>query len=273
MFRKFILACFTMAIAAVISSPSAWAADEGAGEEFVQGQELDESIAVDSGDPDPSAAFMKKFGEGYESVRSRYLAEHVEIGIRVSHFTLDETKKQKFDENGEFTGGFLGSIDTIKEEQDYVPTLYLRYNINQYAGLEIGWDKFEVKTSTYYDTTDGNFIYSGFSLLLRGRYPNETIFTPYGSLGWSFLSGEVDYNSEWHDNGRRNLYPDDTVAFSLGAGCEFEIAEHWSADLNLRLVKADFDVEYKLAAEPRSRGSFNFPLDNTTVQAGITYRF
>jgi len=215
---------------------------------------------------------MEKLGFD-RNVRDNYLADHLEVGVRVSHFTLDEDKKQEFDENGEFTGGFLGSIDRLEEEQDYVPTLYVRYNFTEYVGVEVGWDKFEVKTGTYFNTTDGNFIYSGLNLLLRGRYPNETILTPYASLGWSFLSGEVDYNPEWHQNGRRNLYPDDTTAFSFGAGCEVEIASNWSLDLALRYIKADFDVEYKLAAEPTSRGSFNFPLDNTTVQAGISYCF
>lgn len=248
--------------------------DVAAQDEESEGGESD--LAADEHGPvesDAADAFTRKMMDGYESVRSRHLAEHLEIGVRVSHFTLDETKKQEFDEEGNFTGGFLGSIDRLDEEQDYFPTLYLRYNINPYAGLEIGWDKYEVKTGTYYDTSDGNFIYSGFNLLLRGRYPNETIFIPYGSIGWSFLDGEVDHNSEWHDDGRRNLYADDTVAFSYGLGCEIEIVEHWSADINFRLVKADFDVEYKLAAEPTSRGSFNFPLDNKTVQAGITYKF
>jgi opacity protein-like surface antigen len=145
--------------------------------------------------------------------------------------------------------------------------------MNQYAGVEAGWDKFEVKTGTYFNTSDGNFTYSGLSILLRGRYPNDTILTPYASIGWTFLSGEVDYNPEWHQNGRRNLYPDDTTAFSVGGGCEIEVARNWSFDLAMRYIKADFDVEYKLAAEPRSRGTFNFQLDNTTVQAGVSYRF
>ncbi len=223
--------------------------------------------------PDLIRQYAKESMIVYRDVRKQYLAEHVEIGARISCFRLKRSKKQEFDKDGKFIGGFLGSIDEIDEQQDFSPTLYLRYNINNNFGLELGWDKFDVRTRTYYDTSDGDFEYSGFSFLLRGRYPNETTFTPYASLGWSLLGGDVDYNPEWHDNGRRNLYPDDTIAFSLGLGCEFELAPNWRADMGLRMIKADFDVEYKLAAERSSRGSFNFPLDNTTVHAGISYYF
>ncbi|MFW5870855.1 MAG: outer membrane protein [Verrucomicrobiota bacterium] len=215
----------------------------------------------------------KEYMIAYREVRKQHLADHLEIGARISRFRLKKSKKQEFDKDGKFIGGFLGSIDEIDEQQDYSPTLYLRYNINKNFGLELGWDRFDIQTRTYYDTSDGDFEYSGFSFLLRGRYPNETTFTPYASLGWSLLGGDVDYNPEWHDNGRRNLYPDDTIAFSLGLGCEFELAPNWRADMGLRMIRADFDVEYKLAAERTSRGSFNFPLDNTTVHAGISYYF
>lgn len=202
-----------------------------------------------------------------------YIADYIEIGFKVNHFVLDETSKRDYDKNGKFIGGFLGSIDSIEEEQSYIPTPYVRCNFNEYAGLELGWDRYEVKSGTYYDTSDGNFIYSGLSLQLRGSYPNESVATPYGVIGWSFLSGEVDYNPEWHQDGRRNFYTDDTVAFSVGGGCEFELSSNWSADVGVRYVKADFDVEYKLAAEPTSRGTFNFPLDNLTFHIGASYLF
>lgn len=234
-----------------------------------------EYVTMDRSRPEDSVLGKNTgtFLAGFESFRKTYLENHLEVGVRVSHFSLEDTKKQEFDDSGNFVGGFLGSIDRLDEEQDYMPTLYARYNVNPYAGIELGWDRFEVKTGTYFDTSDGNFTYSGLHLLFRGRYPNKTILTPYASIGWSFLSGDVDYNSAWHDSGRRNLYPDDTTAFSIGGGCEIAVARNWSLDFGVRYIKADFDVEYKLAAESTSRGDFNFPLDNLTVQTGISYRF
>ncbi len=202
-----------------------------------------------------------------------YIADHIEIGFKVNHFILQETSKREYDENGKFTGGFLGSIDSIEEKQSYIPSPYIRCNFNEYAALELGWDRYEVKTETYYNTTDANFIYSGLSLQLRGSYPNESLATPYGTIGFSILNGDVDYNSDWHQNGRRNFYADDTTAFSIGGGCDFDLGSGWSADIGARYVKADFDIEYKLAAEPTSRGKYNFPLDNVTIYLGASYTF
>jgi len=210
----------------------------------------------------------------WENFNSGYLHQKLQIGVRVQAFSLTTSTEENFDEDGNFTGGFLGSIYKLDEEQDYVPSLYARYMFTPYVAMVFSWESLEVKTVTRSSLqTDGNFIYKGPAFQLEGRYPNSTPVVPYASMGIGLLYGDVDYNPEWHQNGRRNLDPDDTTAFLLTFGGQWEINEYLALDIYARYMQADFDVTYSLSAESRPRGTFPFPLDNWAYGAALLYRF
>lgn len=204
-----------------------------------------------------------------ERFHDDYIAARLQLGLRVSYFQLIEDTEENFAADGEFTGGFLGTISNLEEQQSLVPTPYLRYLFTPYFGAAVGWEHFELRTRTFRDgNTDGDYIYSGPSFHLEGRFPNVSPATPYASIGYALLNGEVDYNPDWHRDGLRNFFMKDTTAFILSAGSQFEINDRFALDLFFNYLNADFDVEYKLALERRSRGEFEFPLDNWSV--GLT---
>ncbi|MGA0334466.1 MAG: hypothetical protein ACO3N7_05505 [Kiritimatiellia bacterium] len=210
----------------------------------------------------------------WEDFSAGYLSEKLQIGLRIQSFSLSTPTEENFDADGNFTGGFLGSIYQLEEKQDYVPTLYLRYIFTPYVAMVFSWESLEVETRTKSSLgTDGSFIYSGPNFHVEGRYPNESPVTPYASLGFGMLSGDVDYNPEWHQNGRRNFDPDSTTALLITLGGQWAINEKWALDFYARYMDADFDVTYSLAAESTPRGTYNFPLENWAYGAAVLYRF
>ncbi len=239
-----------------------------------------------------------------QDIQNNYLHERVEIGLRSSHFTLFEDKEQIFDAQGTFRGGYTRgiSIDRMEVEQDYMPNLFLRVHINRYIGVELGYEKFEIATGKFWDSsTDGSILGEGPSLQLLGKYPNHTRFTPYGGVGIVFLNMDWDHDPIWHygfngANGhtygawraagsdptvnggtRRNIGLDNTRGTLLTAGCQAQIWEGFHADLAAQMMQADVDAEYFISWHGRSdkqpRADWTFPLDGWRVLLSLVYAF
>ena len=54
----------------------------------------------------------------WEEINSTFLSDRLQIGLRVVYYALFDAHEEDYDEMGNFTGGFLGSINRVSEEQD-----------------------------------------------------------------------------------------------------------------------------------------------------------
>lgn len=232
--------------------------------------------------------------------------DRLEVGLRISHFTLVDDKKES---------GFLGSIDELEADQDYMPTLYGRFFFTPYVGVELGYDKARAITRKFTlpppgfstdDDSDGTIVLEGPSIEIVGRYPNETIFTPYAGFG-PVLYGEYlgDANFEhtawWHNGfdsiaderltaweaeGRpkggggkmRTIELSETMGWMLSGGVSVAVYEGLQVELSVQYVWAEVDAHYYLSrAEDDSLlpggQDATFPMDHWTYQLGLKYAF
>lgn len=227
------------------------------------------------------------FGEvdwssSWTSFDERYLEDHFEVGLRITHWTLSDPSKGIYNAEGTFIGGFAEGISTddLSVQQDYLPSLFLRYKFIPYLGLELGLEKLRAETSTYWDGhTNGDVVMRGPSLSLVGQYPNDTIFTPYAGIGLAFLNGNFEEDGKWHraSGYTRNMEAGDVTATLLTLGCSIQIVESLEADISFRsMSNADSDAKYYLRWNDggiSNTAKFTWPLDATSFQIGVKYLF
>jgi len=230
----------------------------------------------------------------------RWLHDHVELELRLSCFGLTENTRREYDAAGTFKGGFLGSIDRLVEEQSYVPLPVLRVYPVRWLGLEAGLEQLQVETRTFYDDhTDGTFRLLGPSVLLVGRWPNASRFTPFAAGGVVIYWAEFEMEGAWHhgfnsyaayDEWRadgappypnagyeRNIVADDlAVAYLVQAGVQVRLTRHWWLEGGARYVWLDLDAHYWLSfygVPFEDHGTYNFPLDYLAGYAGLVCAF
>ena len=215
-------------------------------------------------------------------------AGHLELGTRITHFVL-------VDEDDD---SFLGSIDHLGDEQDYLPyKLFADYLFNPYFGVELTYDRVEAvaKTSADDNHTDGNFVLDGPILTAFGRYPNDSICTPFAGAGVAYFQADFEAQDWWglgysspadyasvgspnepRGGKTRELNPDDALGFVVTAGSAFKISEHWSADLYARYMTIETDVEFLIKQNGDvidDNGTTTVPFDNFAFGAGVKYVF
>jgi hypothetical protein len=209
-----------------------------------------------------------------------------ELGTRITYYKLIE------DERGADGGEtFLGQISNLDAEQDYAPyKLFADVMYNKYVGAEITWDKVSAATINRGGSTDGDVTLMGPIFSLIGRYPNDTIFTPYAGIGVAFLSGSFDEVDWWHygwaseadyvaagspatyrHKKSRRIVVDDVTAFPISMGCAIKVAGGWSADLYFRYMQADADAEF--LENERVLGTGSFAMGNYAFGIGAKYVF
>jgi len=218
-----------------------------------------------------------------------FLAGHLELGTRITHFIL-------VDEDD--SSGFLGSIDHLGDEQDYIPyKLYADWLFCPYCGLELTWDHVGAiaKTSAADNHTDGKFVLDGPILTAIGRYPNSSVFQPYAGLGAAFYMTDFEAEDWWAlgfaspqdfadlgspsepRNGKsRSIETDDTVGFVATAGTDIKITKNWSADIYARYTAVDVDAHFTLLTNGKvteDKGTYTIPFDNYALGAGLKYVF
>ncbi len=226
----------------------------------------------------------------------------LEIGTRITAYTLMKPRHNYF----------LGSINRLDALQDLWPyKVFCAVQLNPWLGIEATWDKVAAKTVTDFDRhTDGIIRAAGPILTLQASYPNSTIFTPFAGLGVAWLFPKFDADPVWH-NGFGRLYsakdlpwsqavaeyeawvaagspewPNDGyqrkmdlsggLGFTALAGCNVQIADNFSAELMLRYMYLDVDVEYytlRYGQLDRHHDSTSFPLSHLSVGLGLRYRF
>ncbi len=236
------------------------------------------------------------------SARASALAENrLEIGVRASYFHLLEKTRREYDDQGRFTGGFLGSIDTLSEKQDPRPMPFARVLFNDWSGMQIGYASLGAKTSTFWDGhSDGTIELRGpaFELFARARLAHG--FSPYAFFGIAPLRANFKHDDLWHNgfspgnreaydawvaagkpkwpNGgyRRTIALKDTIGWTLAAGCAYALPRRWSAQLDYRYMAADVKANYSLSWHGRNRqnrGNYTFPMSHHGVSLGVGYAF
>jgi len=206
-----------------------------------------------------------------------------EIGTRVIHTELQKTKQGRGTQiNGDWGGTYLGSLNYIDEEQDYVPSrIYIQYFFSDFLGAGLSYDKIEAKTGekkrggdpALSGPGDGNVGGEGPIAYLVCRIPNNSIFVPFAEAGVAYYFSYFDEN-DWSDGGRRFMKTEDTAALVLAIGCDVKLTENLSINAYLRTVEGvDIDTESwrRGAHSPERTGSF--PLDYYGVGVGVKYAF
>jgi hypothetical protein len=233
--------------------------------------------------------------------------DRLEIGLRITHFTLVDNTKES---------GFLGSINELEEDQSDNPTLFGRFFFTQYVGVELGYDKVSAITRKWttpgIDGTgdkskdsDGTIVLEGPLVEIVGRYPNETIVTPYAGFGPVFygtLLGDANFeHSAWWHNGfgayddpnyldwqaqgkpewpnggyQRTIELSDTMGWVLSGGASVAVYKGLEVEASVQYVWAEVDAHYYLSrggSTFQDNGTYTFPMDHWTYQLGLKYAF
>jgi opacity protein-like surface antigen len=226
-----------------------------------------------------------------------WLAGHLELGLRGDRFSLRTRTRERINADGD-REGFVGTINELEEQQDLAPFKpVIAWMPLSWVGLELAWHSLTARTRSFSpDPTDGDFVLKGPTLQLILRYPNATVFTPYGGLGWAFYSVDFDHAAWWHHgyssyvewlaqgqpdtsrNGLQRRFDTDsnTRGVMLTAGCLANVTEHWAVDFHVRSVRADADSHYTLWVGDQlidDRGTTTFPFDHYAFSLGVRYQF
>ena len=234
-----------------------------------------------------------------DSFYEEYIAEKLQIGTRVSYqYLTDSDSGAKGGTQGE--GTFLGTIYALDEIQQPLPVnFFATYFFTKYIGVELAYESIEaetVATSIGYSTikSDGDVSLSGPTLSVVGRYPNNTRFTPYLSLGVGYFFADFDEAAHWalgysdpsvyealgspstnYDGKSRVMDVDDEIGVVMAAGCAYRITESLSFDLSLSYTAVETDATFTGYVDGvqvlEQEGSF--PLDTLALRAGITFAF
>lgn len=211
-----------------------------------------------------------------------YVEGKLEIGLRMNYFSFSDSHQRTYDQNGNLSGGYTEGISTYRldEIQTDWPTPYLRYNLMENLALHLGWEHLEGDAWTLDQAdphTDGQLIMGGPSFMALGRYPNETIVTPYGGMGFALLFADFEESrdeggSNWYGNGKRTMQVDDDLAFMFTMGCTIEIWENLSADLSFNYLGAESDAGFMIDGREQPQ-TWTFPAENTYFSFGLQYNF
>jgi hypothetical protein len=233
-----------------------------------------------------------------------WIADRMEMGIRLSGVRLDESERLERDADGNVTRTFLGSIYKLDPNGDAVPDFYLNYKLKPYLWVQVGWEEIQIDAIRLTDDNpDGWFNLGGLSLLLQGRWYNQTRLTPYAGLGAMFLDISFDPEPAWHngfagddyeqdyqdwvdmgapewpnDGYRRNLDVTDDwqVTPLLQLGCRAQIRERLHFEVEGRYMPLDVDLHFYLSRYGETfqdSGNTTFPLDMWLCSIGLVGSF
>jgi hypothetical protein len=230
---------------------------------------------------------------GAESSIRSTIAGRLEVGVRVSQFSLLEDSSGALDAFGVPQGTFIGTINGLEEEQELIPPeVFVHFNLNQYIGIELAYDSLELKTRTVDDKSDGTLTMSGPVFSLIGRYPTGGSFTPYAGLGVALFGAEFDAQAHWAlgftnpeefaaagspstpNGGRtRTMFVDDGTGVVLTGGCLWRFADDWAADAFVRYMDIDSSALFRVQVSGRTttEGTGTFIGENLAFGIGVRY--
>jgi opacity protein-like surface antigen len=230
-----------------------------------------------------------------------FVSGRLELGVGVNHVRLRETTRREFNNEGVFTGGFLGSIDQLHVQQRGILAPIVRLKFNENFGFQLGYRSYGARTTTFWNGhSDGSFQVNGPTLELFAKTKPIAGFSPYGAVGIAVLNGNFNHDELWHNgfsplnpdayrgwvnagrpawpNGgyRRTIDVDNTTALLLTGGCMYHINDQWKIDLSVQYMKADVDANYYLSwygENRRDQGDFTIPMSNLNATLAVVYRF
>ena len=95
-------------------------------------------------------------------------------------------------------GTLLGTINSVEENPDSTPDkVFIDMMLNEYFGIELGYDSIIAETRTTSGKSDGDVEMSGPVVSLLLRLPNESNFTPFAGVGLAFFGGDFDEEAHW----------------------------------------------------------------------------
>lgn len=230
----------------------------------------------------------------YQNEFMQYLENHLELGMRVTSFTLDETE-----------GEFLGTINLlVKDDSGSAFKLFADWMFNPYIGIELTSDEIEVRT--YTDTednhSDGTLTMSGPVIYMFGRYPFQIdtekfnfIIAPYIGIGLAMFSSDFsedawwtlgyDSPAQWEASGRpstpagdysRKIDVNNSTVLIIAGGCTFKIYNGLSLDLYMRVIDAETDATFTRTHTTNGDHDIihgHFPMKTTGYGFGLRYAF
>lgn len=212
----------------------------------------------------------------WESLNELLITDNLELGVRISQFKFTDDERITYDENGNANGYALGiSTYRLEELQDYVPTLYANYKFTPYVSLLISWEYLKGRAWTLDKADphyDGDVTLHGPSLQILGRYPNETVFTPYAGVGIVRFWADFEEEKSWYNNGSRRMYGDDTDGLIFTVGCSVDLYENAKLELMANYLKAESDAYFAINDRLRDQ-RWKWPVDSIIYSLGVTYAF
>ncbi len=206
------------------------------------------------------------------SIFEKYISERLELGVRyVQVWLTDKDRKSASKKN------YLGSINHLDEQQPHAPYPVVYYYFNPYLGFTLTFDRFgaiTLKTESNVSTfTDGTLYVRGPVLCLRGRWPNETMFTPYAEVGAAYYRGRFKRDHEWaHTGATRIMEVDNDVAPVVAVGTDIEVRPNWHIELYGRYSEVSIDGRFYRNYRPVPRRG-TFTLDHIAYGGGVKYAF
>lgn len=201
-----------------------------------------------------------------------WIVEYVKPELRMNYYSLLRTRKESF----------LGSINNLKEDQDYLPHPFVTLKIKEPYWLTIGYHKIQAKTWTEAEPeygevgyTDGTIKLSGPLILLQYRRDLDETITLAVEGGMVIYEAEFAHNTAWRDAGgnvnshRMDFY--DTYALILGGGLNFNLNRNWAITSHLDYTRANVEMTYYLYGDVRDERTF--PMSNLSLSLGIEYTF
>ncbi|MDP6631470.1 MAG: hypothetical protein QGH42_03710 [Kiritimatiellia bacterium] len=198
----------------------------------------------------------------------------LEIGLRSSCFELRDSRRGA-------GRHYLGSLDELIEETDYLPLPFVNIRFGSYWALGLGYDAFRIKTWSRSDSgggeighSDGTIDVSGPSVSAQFCLPNRTRYTPFVEASLLLYNTSFDHLDSWRnargDANSHVLDIHDENGFRLGLGCAISLAKDWSLVLTAERTYLEVDAIYYLYG--RLADTTTFPLDNTRYGIGVKYR-
>jgi len=197
----------------------------------------------------------------------------LEIGVRSTYFELHDSTRGPNEH-------YMGSLDELIEEQDYLPLPFINVRFGRYLALGLGYDQFRVKTWSRPEPGDGEIGHSdgtldtaGPTISLQCYIPNRTRYTPFVEAGLLIYNTYFDHLPAWRDaRGEVNshvLEIHDENGYRLSLGCDISLTENSSLLVTVEHTSMKVDATYFLNG--RLADTTTFPLDNTRYGVGLKY--
>jgi opacity protein-like surface antigen len=210
----------------------------------------------------------------------RFVATHLTIGARATHFWLKDTRRSGPNglDNLNQAGNFLGSLWGLDAQQHYFPNPFLEYRVISAFGAGIAYDQARAKTLDWTDNTarlatagDGDVEIRGVQYYVFGRYRNRTRLTPYANVGIARYRSRFFVSPDWATPGR-HFEVDDTNGWFFSGGCSVALGRHLGLDALYRHSQLEAVVGRAFFNRNRHR-SGAFPMRNDLIGAGLFYAF